>query len=250
MRIAHYGLGLVLALGLATAPVASAEVQVAVAANFSKVAEEIGMAFKAKTGHDVKLSPGATGALYTQITQGAPFTVFLAADNKRPTQAVKEGFGVDGTVFTYAIGKSVLYSPTIDVTDGAAVLKAGSFQHIAIAEPKAAPYGAAAMEVLDKLGLTDAIAPKVVTGENITQTQQFVDSGNAELGFVALSQVIDKPAAQVWRVPAELYSPILQDAVLLKTGENDDAAKAFLQFLQSDEAHAIIEKYGYDFARG
>ena len=237
-------LGLLLAsTGL---PAMAAEVSVAVAANFTRPAEEIGAAFKAKTGDDVNFSFGATGALYTQISQGAPFEVFLSADSKRPTQAVTDGFGVEGTVFTYAVGKVVLYAPTLDVSDGAAVLRANAFQHLAIADPKTAPYGAAGLEVLAKLGLSEALAAKLVTGENIAQALQFVDSGNAELGFVALSQVIDKPASQVWKVPAEDYAPILQDAVLLKPGEADAATQAFLEFLKSDEAKAIIETYGYE----
>lgn len=234
---------------LGTAHAFAGEVSVAVAANFTKPAEEIGAAFTAKTGHTVVFSFGATGALYTQITQAAPFEVFLSADNKRPAQAVTDGFGVDGTVFTYAVGKVVLYSPTIDVTDGAAVLKAGAFQHIAVADPKTAPYGKAGLEVVEKLGLTEAITPKVVTGENISQTLQFVDSGNAEVGFVALSQVMGKPASQVWVVPAADYSPILQDAVLLKTGEADPAAKAFIEFLKGPEATDIIKKFGYELAQ-
>lgn len=237
-----------LVVGLASTPILAAETNVAIAANFTGPAEEIAAAFNAATGDTVMLSFGATGALYTQITQGAPFTVFLSADNKRPTTAVSEGFGVEGTVFTYAVGNSVLYSPLIEVTDGEAVLRANAFTHIAIADPNTAPYGAAAMEVLAAFGLTDAVRSKIVTGENITQTQQFIDSGNAELGFVALSQVIDKPATEVWRVPAGLYTPILQDAVLLKTGENDAVAKAFIAFLRTGEAHAIIEKYGYEIA--
>lgn len=238
-----FGLGLA---ALMTANALAADVSAAVAANFTKPAEELGKAFTAKTGDTVTFSFGATGQLYTQLSQGAPFGVFLSADAKRPMQAVTEGFAVEGTVFTYAVGKVVLYAPTRDVTDGAAVLAANAFQHLSVADPKTAPYGAAGMEVLAKLGLTEALAPKIVTGENISQTLQFVDSGNAELGFVALSQVIDKPATQVWRVPAEDYSPILQDAVLTKAGEADPAAKAFLEFLQSDEAKAIIEKYGYE----
>jgi molybdate transport system substrate-binding protein len=172
--------------------------------------------------------------------------VFLSADDKRTGTAIKEGFGVEGTDFTYAVGKVVLYSPTIDVTDGAAVLAANSFQHIAIADPKAAPYGAAGMAVLDTLGLTEALTPKIVTGENITQTLQFVDSGNAELGFVALSQVIGKPATQTWLPPQEDYPAIRQNAVLLKVGENNDAAKAFLDFLRSPEAIAVIKAAGYE----
>lgn len=239
MRKLLLGLGLAVALA---APVAADEVSVAVAANFAAVAEELGAAFKAETGHDVVLSSGATGGLYTQITQGAPFQIFFSADNKRPAQAVTEGFGVDGTVSTYAVGKLVLYSPSIDVADGAAVLKAGDFQHIAIADPATAPYGAAAVKTMESLGVD--LTAKLVTGENITQTLQFVESGNAEIGFVALSQVIGKGGNQ-WLVPSDLYSPIIQDVVLLKTGESSDAAKAFLAFVQSDAGKAIIEKYGY-----
>lgn len=235
---------------LAGAPAFAADVSAAVAANFTKPAEELGAAFTAQSGDSVTFSFGASGALYTQISQGAPFEVFLSADDKRPAQAVKEGFGVEGTVFTYAVGKVVLYSPLLDLTDGAAVLKANAFQHLSVADPKTAPYGAAAMETLDKLGLTEALSGKIVTGENISQALQFIDSANAELGFVALSQVIDKPAPQVWRVPAQDYSPILQDAVLLKPGEADPAAAAFLEFLKSDEARAIIEKYGYEVGSG
>ena len=236
----------VVLLALLPGPVSAAEISAAVAANFTRPAEELGAAFTRKTGDTVSLSFGATGALYTQITQGAPFEIFLSADNTRPTQAITDGFAVNGTVFTYAVGKVVLYSPTIDLTDGAAVLAAGEFQHIAIADPKTAPYGAAGLQVVDRLGLADALSPKQVTGESIAQTLQFIDSANAELGFVALSQVIDRPAPQVWAVPADLYAPILQDAVLLKPGESDPAAKAFLEFLQSDEGRAIIEKYGYE----
>ncbi|MEO8757796.1 MAG: molybdate ABC transporter substrate-binding protein [Devosia sp.] len=241
-------LGLAFAAGFAVslAPAAdAATVTAAVAANFTKVATDLAAKFKAKTGDDVVLSFGATGALYTQITQAAPFDVFLSADDKRTKTAINDGFGVDGTDFTYAVGKVVLYSPTIDVTDGAAVLKANAFQYIAIADPKAAPYGAAGMAVLDKLGLAAELTPKIVTGENITQTQQFVDSGSAELGFVALSQVIGKPATQIWLAPPEDYPAIKQNAVLLKSGAANDAAKAFLDFLKSDEAIAVIKAAGY-----
>lgn len=241
-----FGVGLLAMLG---APAFAAEVSVAVAANFTRPAEEIGKAFTAATGDTVAFSFGATGALYTQISQAAPFEVFLSADSKRPAQAVADGLGVEGTVFTYAVGKVVLYSPSMDVSDGEAVLKAGAFQYVAVADPLTAPYGKAGLEVIAKLGLTAAIAPKVVTGENITQTLQFVESGNAELGFVAFSQVIGKPASRVWMVPAEDYSPILQDAVLLKTGEADPAARAFIAFLQGQEAADIIKRYGYEVAR-
>jgi len=245
-------IGLLVGAGFLAMPGPAAfagEVSVAVAANFTKPAEAIGKAFTAKTGDTVVFSFGATGLLYTQISQAAPFEVFLSADNKRPAQAVTDGFGVEGTVFTYAVGKVVLYSPSIDVTDGEAVLKAGAYQHIAIADPKTAPYGKAGLEVVAKLGLTNAITPKLVTGENISQTLQFVDSGNAEIGFVALSQVTGKPATQVWMVPAEDYSPILQDAVLLKAGEADPAAKAFMTFLKGPEATDIIRTFGYELAQ-
>lgn len=231
---------------LAGSPADAATVHAAVAANFTKVAEQLGAGFKAATGHDVVFSFGATGALYTQITQAAPFDVFFSADAKRTQTAIDEGFGVAGTDFTYAVGKVVLYSPTIDVTDGEAVLKANAFQHIAIADPKAAPYGAAGMAVLDKLGLTEAVMPKIVTGENITQTQQFVDSGSAELGFVALSQLIGKPSTQTWLPPQDMYPAIRQNAVLLKAGENNDAAKAFLDYVKSDAAIAVIKAAGYE----
>ncbi len=231
---------------LATLPMTPAfaeSVSVAAAANFTKVAEELAPLFKAETGHDVIYSFGATGQLYTQITQGAPFEVLLAADDERPGRAVAEGFGVEGTVFTYAVGALALYSTSLDLSDGKAVLEAGDFDKVAIADPAAAPYGRAALEAIAALGLTDAIRPRLVTGESITQALQFVESGNAELGFVAASQVVGR--AGVWLVPAELYEPIRQDAVLLKVGQANPAARAFLDFLRSDAAVAVIEASGY-----
>jgi len=245
LRRTFLGLAFAATAALSVTAVHAATVNAAVAANFTKIATNLAAKFKAKTGNEVTLSFGATGALYTQITQAAPFDVFLSADDKRTKTAIKDGFGVDGTDFTYAVGKVVLYSPTIDVTKGDEVLKANTFQHIAIADPKAAPYGAAGMAVLEKLGLTAAVTPKIVTGENITQTQQFVDSGSAELGFVALSQVVGKPATQTWMPPQDDYAPIKQNAVLLKHGETNDAAKAFLDYLKSDEAVAAIKAAGY-----
>jgi len=238
-----------LCAGLATLAFASrapaAEVNAAVAANFTQVATDIATAFERVSGNHVNLSFGATGVLYTQITQGAPFDVFLSADDKRTGAAIKDGFGVAGTEFTYAEGKLVLFSPMVDVSDGAAVLKAGAFQHIAIADPKAAPYGAAGMAVLDTLGLTAAVTPRIVTGENINQTLQFVTSGNADLGFVALSQVLGKPATQVWMVPQEDYPAIWQNAVILTQGKDNAAARDFLGFLKSDAAVAMIKAAGY-----
>lgn len=228
---------------LALTPAHAESVSVAVAANFTKVAEELAPLFKAQTGHDIVYSFGATGQLYNQITQGAPFEVFLSADDSRPAQAVSEGFGVEGSVFTYAIGVLALYSTSIDLADGRAVLEGGDFDKVAIAEPATAPYGRAAAEAIEALGLTAIIAPKLVTGENISQTLQFAESGNAELGFVAASQVVGKGG--VWIVPADLYELIRQDAVLLKTSEANPAASAFLDFLMSDAAVAVIEASGY-----
>jgi len=247
MRFSLKLAAVLLGLGVAL-PANAATVSVAVAANFTKVAEDLAAAFKAKTGDELQLSFGATGQLYTQITQGAPFQVFLSADNTRPQKAVDEGFGVDGTVFTYAVGKLVLYGAAADVTRGADVLKAGGFQKLSIADPQTAPYGAAAVETLKSLGLYDALQPKIVTAQNISQAQQFIESGSAELGFVALSQVIGADKGSQWLVPADLYQPIAQDAVLLKTGEDDPAARAFLDYLKSEEAIAIIRKSGYEVA--
>jgi molybdate transport system substrate-binding protein len=235
-------LGLLASLALSSLAHADS-VTVAVAANFTKVAEELAPLFTAETGHEVVYSFGATGQLYTQISQGAPFEVFLAADDERPTKAVAEGLAVEGTVFTYAVGALALYSTSLDLSDGKAVLAADGFAKLAIADPATAPYGRAAMEALDALGLTTAVTPKLVTGENISQTLQFIETGNAELGFVAASQVVGKSG--VWPVPADLYQPIRQDAVLLKTGEAHPAAKAYLDFLKSDKALAVITAAGY-----
>lgn len=235
---------LALVAGLLACSAAHAEtVNVAVAANFTKVAEELAPLFKAETGHDVVYSFGATGQLYTQATQGAPFEVFLSADDVRPTQAVSDGIGVEGMVFTYAIGALALYSTSLDLGDGEAVLKADGFEKLAIADPETAPYGRAAVETLTALGLVDQLTPKFVTGENITQTLQFTESGNAELGFVAASQVVGKDG--VWIVPSDLHEPIRQDAVLLKAGEANPAALAYVDFLKSDAAVAVIEAAGY-----
>lgn len=242
MKLHAIGLAALVAAWTAGAAEA-ATVSAAVAANFTAVAEQLAAGFKARTGDDVVLSFGATGALYTQISQGAPFEVFLAADDKRPARAVDEGFGVAGTVFTYAVGQVVLYGPGLDLADGKAVLAGNAFQHLAVADPAVAPYGAAAVESLKALGLYDAVQSRIVTGENISQTLQFVETGNAELGFVAASQVIGK--ADVWVVPADLHAPIRQDAVLLKTGEANPAAKAFVEYLKSPEAVAMIEAAGY-----
>ena len=233
---------------LLAGPAGAVEANVAVAANFTGAAEELAAAFKAESGDEVVLSFGATGALYTQIAQGAPFDLFLAADEERPQRAVDDGLGVAGSLFTYARGKLVLYSATLDVSSGIGVLQSGAFEHLAIADPETAPYGAAARHVLRVLGIHDAVAPKLVTGENIAQTLLFVESGNAEIGLVALSQVINKTGGSRWLVPPGLYRPIRQDAVLLRRGTANEAALGFLEFLKGPLARAIIERHGYGLA--
>ena len=244
-------LAAVLALSFAagrTAPAEAAQVTIAVAANFTEPSKEIAAAFKKATGDEAILSFGASGPFYTQITQGAPFEILLSADDERPKKAIAEGYGVAGSEFTYAVGKLVLWSASPDVVKGAETLKANAFTRLSVANPVGAPYGAAAIETLKALKLYDTLQPKIVLGNTIAQAFQFVETGNAELGFVALSQLAGKTGGSRWMVPQELYSPILQDAVLLKKGADNAAAKAFLTFLKGPEAHAIIEKYGYGFA--
>lgn len=232
------------------APQAQAdEVQAAVAANFAAPMQKIAAGFEKASGHKVVLVFGSTGKFAAQIRNAAPFDVLLAADDETPKALEAEGLAVAGQRFTYAIGKLVLYSAQPGFVDARGeVLKKGGFSHLALANPKVAPYGAAAMQALKALGLADAVAPKIVQGDNITQAFQFVASGNAELGFVALSQVAapDKPAPGSWWVlPESLYTPIRQDATLLKPGEGKAAATALLAYLRSDAARAVIRAYGY-----
>jgi molybdate transport system substrate-binding protein len=240
---------LALGVAVALAPLAAqaGETQVAVAANFTGPAKEIAQAFKIRTGDTATLSFGASGQFYNQISHGAPFEVFLSADAERPQAAEKDGLGVPGTRFTYALGRLVLYSKTPGLADGGvAVLKAGKFAKLSIADPGAAPYGAAAIQTLTKLGVYEALKPKIVQGASIAQAYQFVESGAAELGFVALSQVINEPGGSRWTVPAADHAPIEQQAILLKPGQDNAAAKAFLAFLKSPTSVAIIKKYGYE----
>lgn len=242
---------LLLATGLllsATATAHAAETNVAVAANFTEPAKEIAKAFEAKTGHKAVLSFGATGQFYAQIRQEAPFTVFLAADDDTPRKAVEDGLAVADSRFTYAIGRLVLWSTDPAKVGGEETLKKGAFEKIAIANPAVAPYGAAAAQAMKKLGVYEALQPKLVQGNTIAQTYQFVETGNAEVGFVALSQVITRNEGSRWAVPDTLHDPIRQDAVLLKKGASDEAAKAFVAFLKSPEAGAVIAKYGYGTA--
>lgn len=228
------------------APARAAVTSIAVAANFTVPAKRLAAAFALKTGDNVVLSFGSSGQFVTEITQGAPYEVFLSADAARPTKLAAMGLADKSSLFTYAIGKLVLYSAKPGYVDAAGkVLASGSFAHIAIADPKAAPYGAAGIETLKTLGLYEAAAPKVVIGKSIAQTYEFVATGNAELGFVALSQVITAKYGSQWLVPAADYTPIIQDAVLLKAGESDPVAKAFLAYVKTPEALAVIRSYGY-----
>jgi molybdate transport system substrate-binding protein len=218
---------------------------IAVAANFTDAAKEIASAFKAKSGHEAILSFGASGQIYTQIQQSAPYQVFLSADDERPKKLAEEGLAIQGSRFTYAIGKLVLWSKDQDLIKGEATLKANAFSRLSIANPSAAPYGAAAIEVLEALNLYGTIKTKIVMGNTIAQAFQFIETGNAEIGFVSLSQITGNKAGSRWMVPQSLYTPIRQDAILLKNGETDDASREFMSFLKGPEARAIIEKYGY-----
>lgn len=226
------------------------EVQVAVAANFTGPMQVIAPLFERDTGHKAIPSFGATGKFYAQVVNGAPFEVLLAADDETPARMVREGHAVAGTPFTYAIGTLVLWSAKADfVDDKGEILKKGGFRHLAIANPKTAPYGAAALQAMGRLGVADNLKPLFVQGENIAQTQQFVATGAAELGFIAYSQVIKNGrigSGSGWIVPAKLYEPIRQDAVILARGRDKPAALALLNYLKGDKAKAIIRSFGYE----
>jgi molybdate transport system substrate-binding protein len=227
----------------------AAEVQVAVAANFTAPMQVIASDFEKDTGHKLVASFGATGQFYAQIKNGAPFEVLLSADDSTPAKLESEGDSVAGSRFTYAIGALVLWSAKDGyVDDQGAVLKGNAFKHLAIANPKTAPYGLAATQVLAKMGLSKAVEPKLVEGQNIAQTLQFVSTGNAELGFVALSQVYKDgkiTSGSAWIVPAALHEPIKQDALILSKGQNNPAAKALIEYLKGPKAAAVIKAYGY-----
>lgn len=228
----------------------AAEVSVAVAANFTAPMQKIAALFEQSSGNTAVLSFGSTGKLYAQIRNGAPFQILLSADDKTPAKLEVEGQTVVGSRFTYAVGKLALWSSQNGLVDAqGAVLRSGQFKRLAMADPKLAPYGAAAVGTLTKMGLLADLTPKIVYGENIAQTYQFVSTGNAELGFVALSQVYSDGKlgrGSAWIVPADMHTPIRQDAVLLKTGENQPAARALMAFLRSDAALAVIRSFGYD----
>lgn len=238
-------------LAMACIPAAQAgEVQVAVAANFTAPMQRIAAEFEKDTGHKASLAFGSTGKFYAQVRNGAPFEVLLAADDETPARLEKEGRAVPGTRFTYAVGRLVLWSARAGYVDeGGAVLKSGDYRHLAIANPKTAPYGAAAVEVLKTFGLFDAVGSKLVQGENIAQALQFVSTGNAQLGFVALSQVARDgriASGSGWIVPARLHAPIRQDALVLPEGRGNPAARALVDYLRTDKAKGIIRSFGYE----
>lgn len=241
----------VLIAALFTGAAHAETISVAVASNFTAPMQKIAAQFEKDTGHKAELSFGATGKFYAQISNGAPFGILLAADDKTPAKIAQEGKGDAASRFTYSIGKLVLWSKQDGYVDAnGEVLKTGKFQHVAIANPKLAPYGLAAEQTLTKLNLLDAIKPKFVQGENIGQTYQFAATGNAELGFVALSQVMEDgkiKSGSAWVVPAQMHEPIRQDAIVLNNAKDNVAAKALMDYLKGDKARAIITAYGYDF---
>jgi molybdate transport system substrate-binding protein len=222
-------------------------VRVAAAANVQDVVRRIAERFEAREGAKVELSAGSSGKLYAQIENGAPFDVFVSADTARPARLEALGRAVAGSRFSYADGRLAGYGPALrHPTDGAADLREGAFRHLAIAHPDTAPYGAAAVEVLQALGVWQDVSGRLVRGENVAQTLQFVETGGAELGLVALSTVSGRAGATYWKVPVELHRPIRQDAVLLARASDHPAARAFLDFLRGAEAKRLFEAAGYD----
>lgn len=236
--------------GLVSFSVFAGEVNIAVASNFTAPMERIAALFKQESGHTVKLSFGSSGKFYSQIQNGAPFDVFLAADEAIPARLEEAGLAVSGSHRVYAVGKLVLWSAQSGFVDAqGAVLRKGGYNKLAIAEPKLAPYGMAAKETLEKMGLWNAVQSKLVQGENITQTWQFAATGNAELGFIALSQITKDgkvTGGSWWLVPHDLYNPIRQSAVLLSGVKDKATAQAFLAFLKSEKVMAIIRSFGYE----
>lgn len=238
-------------MGLTAVTVAHAgQVSVAVAANFTAPMTQLAVDFEKATGHQAVLSYGSTGKFYAQISNGAPFDVLLAADVATPAKLVQEGLGAKASQFTYAVGRLALWSATVGFVDAKGdVLRQGQFRRLAIASSLVAPYGVAAIQTLERLGLREKVATKLVTGESIGQTFNMVSTGNAELGFVALSQVLADgkiKSGSAWLVPANLHSPIEQDAVLLQHGTGNAAALALMAFLKTDKAKAVIASFGYE----
>ena len=233
----------------AVTPAFAEQVLVAVAANFIPPFREIATEFEQSSGHSVRVVPGSSGNFYSQIKNGAPFDVFLSADMERPKLLEDEGLGVKDSRFTYAIGRLVLWSPNTDLIKGEETLRSKTFKRLAMANPKTAPYGVAAMQAMQKMELWENLQPRIVMGESLGQTMGFIESGNAQLGFVALSQVLDpkiKGQGSRWDVPNHLHEPIAQDVILLTKGKDNPAAKALIQFMGSPQAKTIITRYGYE----
>lgn len=229
-------------------PACAEQALVAVAANFLPPFRELAIEFETSTGHSLRVAAGSSGNFYSQIKNGAPFDVLLSADAERPKLLEQEGLAVKDSSFTYAIGRLVLWSLKPDLMKGEQTLNSEHFKHLAIANPKTAPYGVAAMQTMQKLGVWETLQPRIVTGENLGQTMGFIESGNAELGFVALSQTLDpklKLKGARWDVPSQFHDPIKQDVVLLIKGKDNPAAKALMEFIGGPQAKSIIERYGY-----
>ena len=245
---------IILSAAVVLATAKAEEVTVAVATNFNAPMQKIAQAFEQDTGHKVLLAFGATGKFYAQIKNGAPFAVLLSADDETPARLEKEGIAIAGTRFTYAVGRLALWSKNPSLVDdkGQVLLSnntdKNNFKKLAIADPKLAPYGAAAIEVIERMGVTDKVRSKLVQGDSISQAFQFVMTENAELGFVALSQIsIDGGITQgsAWVVPQNLYTPLKQDAVLLSFGRHNAAAIALMKYIRTERAQTIIRSYGY-----
>lgn len=233
---------------MTAAPVCAEQVLVAVAANFVPPFREIAIEFETATGHTVRVAAGSSGNFYSQIKNGAPFDVFFSADMDHPKRLEDEGLGVKDSRVTYAIGRVVLWSPNAGLIKGEETLRSNNFKRLAIANPKTAPYGLAAMQAMQTLDLWESVQPKIVMGENLGQTMGFIESGNADLGFVALSQVLDpkiKGRGSRWDVPTHLHEPIKQDVIVLTKGKDNPAARALLAFVNSPHVQTIIERYGY-----
>lgn len=247
LRILLVGLAAVFALRACSGPPPDA--RIAVATNMVQVMDALEAGFETQTGYEISVSSGSTGQLYAQIVHGAPYDVFMAADQERPRLLVENGLGVPETRWTYARGRLWLWSPNPDHfgangADGADSLRAGRFRHIAMANPELAPYGVAARDVLIALGLEGALSDRIVMGANIGQTYSLIASGNAEIGFIAAGQIPE--SGSIWVIPAHLHAPILQDAILLRRGAENPAARDFIAYLQSDPARTILRMHGYE----
>ena len=239
------------ALALASWSAQAAQATVAVAANFAEPLRALAAVLEKTTGHRLEIVVGATGRLYAQIANGAPFDVFLAADQATPAKAESEGLTVPGSRFTYATGQLVLWSARADLVDGQGqVLRREGWRRLAVANPRTAPYGAAALQTLDRLGLQQALAPRLVQGESIAQAYNFAHTGNADLAFVAMSQVLESgrlKSGSMWVVPKQHHDPIRQDVVLLKRGASNEAARALMALMQSPAGKDLIRSFGYTF---